>query len=77
MEKSSLVYVRTVSATQTESQLRDRVNLLTPRYVPRYWQSSNTPMNGRAKSLFLPGQKPWGTYKKRTGRDMSAFNLSH
>jgi len=30
MEKSSLVYVRTVSATQTESQLRDRMNLMTP-----------------------------------------------
>ena len=30
MEKSSLVYVRTVSATQTESQSRDRINLFTP-----------------------------------------------
>ena len=28
MEKSSLVYVRTVSATQTESQSRDRMNLM-------------------------------------------------
>jgi hypothetical protein len=30
MGKSSLVYVRTVSATQTESQSRDRMNLMTP-----------------------------------------------
>jgi hypothetical protein len=30
LEKSSLVYVRTVSATQTESQSRDRTNLMTP-----------------------------------------------
>jgi hypothetical protein len=30
MEKSLLVYVRTVSATQTESQSRDRMNLMTP-----------------------------------------------
>lgn len=29
MEKSSLVYVRTVSATQTESQSRERTNLMT------------------------------------------------
>jgi hypothetical protein len=71
MEKSSLVYVRTVSATQAESQSRDRTNLMTqrsasvcprardcaldwnplqaPRCVRRYWQSSNTPMNGRDK----------------------------
>jgi hypothetical protein len=31
MEKSSLVYVRTVSATQTESQSRDRMNLMAQR----------------------------------------------
>lgn len=30
MEKSSLVYVRTVSATQTESQSRDGMNLMSP-----------------------------------------------
>jgi len=30
MEKTSLVYVRTVSATQTESVWRDRMNLMTP-----------------------------------------------
>jgi Bacterial conjugation TrbI-like protein len=30
MEKSSWVYVRTVAATQTESQSRDRMNLMTP-----------------------------------------------
>lgn len=30
MEKSSLVYVRTVSAPQTESQSRDRMNLMSP-----------------------------------------------
>src|SRR5579862_123119 len=30
MEKTSLVYVRTVSATQTESQSRDTTNLMTP-----------------------------------------------
>jgi hypothetical protein len=30
MEKSSLVYVRTLSAPQTESQSRDRTNLMTP-----------------------------------------------
>ena len=30
MEKSSLVYVRTVSATQTESQSRDRMTLMSP-----------------------------------------------